>query len=346
MRGVVFDGVGVVRVTDLPDPELEAPGDAIVQVTRSAICGSDLHLLHGKAPMKPGEPLGHEAVGVVEATGNGVERVRVGDRVTVAFNVACGTCWYCARGQSALCDDDAIFGYGIFGGQLPGAQAERLRVPNADRNLLGIPDTVEDEAAVFLGDVLPSGFYGASLAGARADDVVAVLGCGPVGFCAIEGLRTLGMPTVYALDREPSRLRLAERAGAIPVHVGERNPATALAEATEGRGADVVIEAVGHPSAYEGAIDAVRRGGTVVVLGVYSSETTELQLGSYWSRALTLRFAGLTPVHAWWERAREALAQGEVDPTPLISHRLSLEDAAEGYALFDRREATKVVLQP
>jgi threonine dehydrogenase-like Zn-dependent dehydrogenase len=346
MRGVVFDGEGRVRVTDLPDPELEAPGDAIVRVTRSAICGSDLHLLHGKAPMEPGEPLGHEAVGVVESVGDGVERVGSGDRVAVAFNVACGHCWFCGNGQSALCDDVAIFGYGIFGGALPGAQAERLRVPNADVNLIRVPDGVGDEAAVFVGDVLTTGFYGASLASAGPDDVVAVLGCGPVGFCAIEGLRMLGSPTVYALDREPSRLALAAAAGATAVHVDERNPVTALAEATDGRGADVVIDAVGHPTAFEGAIDTVRRGGTVVVLGVYSSETTDLQLGAYWSRALTLRFAGLTPVLAWWDRAMAALERGDVDPTPLISHRLPLEDAADGYALFDRREATKVVLEP
>ncbi len=163
MRGVVFDGVGTVRVADLPDPELEAPGDAIVRVTRSAICGSDLHLLHGKAPMEPGEPLGHEAVGVIEAVGDGVETRRVGDRVAVAFNIACGHCWFCGSGQSSLCDDDQIFGYGIFGGALPGAQAERLRVPDADLNLLEIPDGVGDEAAVFVGDVLTTGFYGASL---------------------------------------------------------------------------------------------------------------------------------------------------------------------------------------
>ena len=346
MRGVVFDGVGRVRVTDLPDPEVGSPRDAIVRVTRTAICGSDLHLLHGKAPMEPGEPLGHEAVGVVEAVGAAVERIRVGDRVAVAFNVACGRCWFCGNGQSALCDDDAIFGYGIFGGALPGAQAERLRVPDADVNLLRLPDSVDDEAGVFVGDVLTTGFYGASLGAADPHDVVAVLGCGPVGFCTIEGLRALGAPTIYALDREPSRLALVAAAGAIPVHVDERNPVTALSEATDGRGADVVIDAVGHPSAFEEAIDMVRRGGTVVVLGVYSSETTEMQLGGYWSRALTLRFAGLTPVLAWWERATAALERGEVDPTPLISHRLPLEEAAEGYALFDRREATKVVLEP
>jgi threonine dehydrogenase-like Zn-dependent dehydrogenase len=346
MRGVVFDGVGTVRVADLPDPELEAPGDAIVRVTRSAICGSDLHLLHGKAPMEPGEPLGHEAVGVVEAVGDEVEARQVGDRVAVAFNVACGHCWFCGNGQSALCGDNEIFGYGIFGGALPGAQAERLRVPNADVNLLKLPDDVTDEAGVFVGDVLATGFYGAYLARARPDDVAAVLGCGPVGFCTIGALKSLGTRTVYALDREPSRLDLAEAAGAISVHIGQRNPVTALAEATDGRGADVVIDAVGHPAAFESAIDTVRRGGTVVVLGVYSSETTEMQLGAYWSRALTLRFAGVTPVLAWWGMAADSLARGEVDPTPLISHRLPLEDAVEGYALFDRREATKVILQP
>jgi threonine dehydrogenase-like Zn-dependent dehydrogenase len=158
MRGVVFDGEGQVRVTDLPDPRVDAPDDAIVRVTRSAICGSDLHLLHGKAPMEPGEPLGHEAVGVVESIGAGIERIQVGDRVAVAFNVACGHCWFCGNGQSALCEGDAIFGYGIFGGALPGAQAERLRVPNADINLMRIPDGVGDEAAVFVGDVLTTGF--------------------------------------------------------------------------------------------------------------------------------------------------------------------------------------------
>jgi alcohol dehydrogenase len=199
---------------------------------------------------------------------------------------------------------------------------------------------------VFVGDVLTTGFYAAALADPRPRDVVAVFGCGPVGYCSILGLLAGGHQIVYAVDREPARLALAERAGAIPIDVTRRNATTALAEATDGHGADVVIDAVGHADAFEGAIDAVRRGGAVVVVGVYSSETTELQLGAYWARALTIRFAGLTPIHAWWDRALAALQAGEVDPTPLISHRLPLEDAAEGYALFDRREATKVVLAP
>lgn len=346
MRGVVFDSVGRVVVTDLPDPQIQAPGDAIVQVTRAGICGSDLHLVHGKAPMEAGEPLGHEAVGVVEEVSSDVEQVRVGDRVVVAFNVACGHCWFCGRGESGLCEESAIFGFGIFGGALPGAQAERLRVPNADVNLLHIPDAVADEAALFVGDVLTTGFYGASLAETDPDDIVAVVGCGPVGLCTISGARALGTNTIYALDRDAARLALAEDVGAIPVHVEQRNPVAALADVTDGRGADAVIDAVGHPAAFETAIDSVRRGGTVVVVGVYAGETTEVQLGTFWSRALTVRFAGVTPVLAWWERAMAALERGQVDPTPLISHRLALEEAPEGYAIFDRRVATKVVLEP
>jgi threonine dehydrogenase-like Zn-dependent dehydrogenase len=346
MRAVVSDGVGRVRVDDIPDPKIEEAKDAIVRVTRAGICGSDLHLFHGKAPIDPGEQLGHEAVGVVEAVGDAVGRVRTGDRVAVAFNVACGHCWFCGMGRSGLCDEQGILGYGVFGGALPGAQAELLRVPNADVNLLRVPDAVADDAAVFVGDVLTTGFYAASLAEVGADDVVAVVGCGPVGICTVLALRANTAGSVYALDREPARLALARDAGAIPIHVDERNPVSALADATDGRGADAVIDAVGHPSAFEGAIDAVRRGGTVVIAGVYSSETVELQLGAYWSRALTLRFAGITPVHSWWERTVAALDRGAVDPTPIVSHHLPLEEAAEAYTLFDRHEATKVVLHP
>jgi threonine dehydrogenase-like Zn-dependent dehydrogenase len=346
MRAVVFDGIGSVAVTELPDPKLEGPDDAIVRITRAGICGSDLHLLRGKAPMEPGEQLGHEACGVVEAVGDGVTRVTPGDLVSVAFNVACGRCWFCRHDQTALCDDGSIFGYGIFGGGLPGSQAEYLLVPGADRNLLRIPDAVDDDAAVFVGDALVTGFYGASLADPAEDRVVGVLGCGPVGLCTIMGLRALGAGEVFAFDRDRDRLALAEGAGATPIHVDERNPVTVLADATDGRGADAVIDAVGHLDAFHGAVDAVRRGGIVVVIGVYSSEVADVQLGTAWARGLTFRFAGLTPVLPWWEQALASVARGEVDPTPLISHRLPLEEAPEGYRIFDRREATKVILLP
>jgi threonine dehydrogenase-like Zn-dependent dehydrogenase len=346
VRAVVFDDVGRVRAADVPDPVVEQPDDAVVRVTRTAICGSDLHFFHGKAPIDPGDVMGHEAVGVVESVGPRVERFAPGDRVVVAFNIACGTCWFCRRGETQLCEDFRNLGAGAFGGGLPGAQATHVRVPFADVNLLAIRDDVDDERALFVGDVLTTGFYAASIALIAADETVAVVGCGPLGFFCIQAARALGALHVYGIDREPARLELAERVGAIPVDTGLRHPQTALADATDGRGADVVLEAVGTSAGFEDAVQMVRRGGRVVVIGVYAGESVEVQLGVYWARALDLRFTGICPVHAWWDRAMEEVRSGRIDPLPLISHRLPLDDAPEGYALFDRREATKVVLLP
>jgi threonine dehydrogenase-like Zn-dependent dehydrogenase len=346
VRAVVFDGVERVRAADVPDPVIVEPDDAVVRVTLSAICGSDLHFFHGKAPMDPGDVMGHEAVGVVSSVGAGVTRFAPGDRVVVAFNIACGTCWFCARGETQLCEDFRNLGAGAFGGGLPGAQATHVRVPFADVNLLAIPEDIDDERALFVGDVLTTGLYAASIARIQADETVAVVGCGPLGFFCVQAARALGAGQVYAIDREPARLALAEHVGAVPVDASERHPETALAEVTDGRGADVVLEAVGTSTAFEDAVQIVRRGGRVVVIGVYAGESVEVQLGVYWARALTLRFTGICPVHAWWDRALDEVRSGRIDPLPLISHRLPLDGAPEGYALFDRREATKVVLIP
>ena len=346
MRAVVFDDVGKVRLADVAAPALLQPGDAVVRVTLTAICGSDLHFFHGKAPLESGDVMGHEAVGVVESIGADVTRFAPGDRVVVAFNIACGSCWFCIRGETQLCDDFRNLGAGIFGGGLPGAQATHVRVPTADVNLLAIPDDIEDEQALFVGDVLTTGVYSASIAAIEPEESVAVLGCGPVGWFCIQAARAMGASRVFAIDRVPSRLELAESVGARPIDVRERHPGTALAEETDGRGADAVIEAVGSAAAFESAVDIVRRGGRVVVVGVYAGESVDVQLGVYWTRALTVRFTGVCPVHAWWERAMEEVRSGSIDPLPLISHRLPLEDAAAGYEAFDRREATKVVLLP
>lgn len=346
MRAVVFDGVGAVRVAEVPEPVLEEPGDAIVRVTHTAICGSDLHFVHGKAPIDPGETLGHEAVGVVDAVGAGVTRFAVGDPVVVAFNIACGLCWFCRRGETQLCDDFRNLGAGRFGGGLPGAQAERVRVPAADHNLLRIPDGVDPARALFVGDILTTAFYAGSLAAPTPDETLAVVGAGPVGLLSVQAARALGAGTVLVLDREPGRLALAERAGGVPIDVRAQHPQTAVDERTDGRGADVVIEAVGSVEGFETALDVARRGGRVVVVGVYAGETVEAQLGVWWARALSIRFTGVCPVHAWWERALAAVGDGRMDPEPIVSHRLTLDDAVEGYALFDRREATKVILTP
>jgi threonine dehydrogenase-like Zn-dependent dehydrogenase len=346
VRALVFDDVGKVRLADVPAPAVKQQGDAVVRVTRTAICGSDLHFFHGKAPLDPGDVMGHEAVGVVESIGAEVTRFAPGDRVVVAFNIACGSCWFCLRGETQLCEEFRNLGAGAFGGGLSGAQATHVRVPSADINLLAIPDDVDDERALFVGDVLTTGLYAVSIADIKPDDAVAVLGCGPVGWFCVQAARAMGAGRVFAIDREASRLELAASVGAEPIDIRERHPGTALAEHTDGRGADVVIEAVGSADAFGSAVDIVRRGGRVVVVGVYAGESVDVQLGVYWARALTVRFAGVCPVHAWWERAMEEVRSGRIDPMPLISHRLPLEDAVEGYELFDRREATKVVLLP
>ena len=346
MRAVVFNDLGSVRVADVPMPSIQEPGDAVVRVRLTAICGSDLHFVHGKAPMERGDQMGHEAVGVVEAVDEGVNRFEVGDRVVVAFDIACGSCWFCRKGQSQLCDEFRNLGAGAFGGGLPGAQAEFVRIPAADVNLLRVPDGVDDEHALFVGDVLTTGVYAAAISEIEPDDVVAVIGSGPVGFFCARAAKAFGASRVFAVERDARRLALAEAAGAIPVDVTRQHPQTALSEETDGRGADVVIEAVGAPDAFETAVGVARRGGRVVVVGMYAGESVDIQLGVYWARALTVRFAGICPVHAWWERAMREVATGRIDPVPIISHRLPLEDAPKGYELFDSREATKVVLVP
>jgi threonine dehydrogenase-like Zn-dependent dehydrogenase len=346
MKAVVYEDIGKVTVTDVPDPTIEDPHDAIVRITATAICGSDLHFVSGKAPLEPGDGIGHEGVGVVEMVGEDVETVRPGDRVVVAFDIVCGHCWFCRRGQTALCEDFRNLGAGPFGGSLGGAQAELVRVPFADANLLAVPHDMEDERALFVGDILTTGYYGAAIGGIRPEDTVAVVGAGPVGFFCVQAARVHGAARVLALDMEPDRLALSERVGATAINVRERNPQTAVDELTEGRGADVVIEAVGDEKAYESATRMVRRGGTVSVVGMYVGERADVPLGVYWTRALRIVFAGICPVHAWWDRAMEAVKAGRIDPLPIISHRLPLREAAHGYQLFEDRIATKVLLFP
>jgi 2-desacetyl-2-hydroxyethyl bacteriochlorophyllide A dehydrogenase len=346
VRAVVFRGEGVVHTADVPEPALVEAGDAIVRVRLAGICGTDLHVVHGAIPMDPGSVLGHEAAGAVESVGAGVRSVSPGDRVVASFQIACGACWFCRNGQTGLCEQHRMLGGGPFGGDLHGAQAGFVRVPLADVNLLRIPDGVADEAAVFVGDVLTTGVYAASLAEPGADDVVAVLGAGPVGACVTRALVADGARHVVVLDRDPARLDAIAAFGTRTVDVGETNPEMALARMTDGRGADIVIDAVGSAEAYGSALEIVRRGGRIVIVGVYTSQRVELQLGVAWIRGISLVFAGETPVQALWGRTMDRVATGALDPTPLVSHRLPISSAVEGYDLFERRIATKVVLDP
>jgi 2-desacetyl-2-hydroxyethyl bacteriochlorophyllide A dehydrogenase len=346
MRAVVFRGDGVVEAADAPEPTLEDDRDAIVRVRLAGICGTDLHVVHGDIPMDPGSILGHEAAGVVGSVGAGVRSVSPGDRVVASFQIACGACWFCRNGQNGLCEQHRMLGGGPFGGDLHGAQAAFVRVPIADVNLLRIPDEVADEAAIFVGDVLTTGVYAATLAAPGADNVVAVLGAGPVGACVTRALIADGARRVVVLDRDAARLEAVAALGVTTVDVGGTNAEMALSRMTDGRGADVVIDAVGAIEAYGSALEIVRRGGRIVVVGVYTSQHVELQLGVAWIRGISLVFAGETPVQSLWRRTMDRVADGTLDPTPLISHRLPISDAARGYDLFERRLATKVVLDP
>jgi len=344
MRAVTFQSPGEVRVEDRPEPELQARDDAIVQIEASGICGSDLHIYHGRVRVEPGFTIGHEFVGTVLAAGEDVTRVGVGDRVLGCFHTACGTCFFCLRGAYHKCDHARTFGHGAGLGSLPGTQAEQALVPNANMTLRCVPAGMPSETALFAGDVMGTGYHAVQASGVRPGDSVAVLGLGPVGLCAVQVAIAAGAAPVIAVDSVPARLGVAHSFGAIPVHLTEQGPRDVVKQETEGRGVDVAIDAVGHPDALDLAIRVTRKAGTVNAVGVYA-ERCEVHMGLVWIKAITLK-AGPANVIGHVDRVLGMLAGGVLDPGPLVTHRLPLDDAPEAYAIYDRREALKIVLTP
>lgn len=348
MKALVFQDIGKVTLEDVPAPSIEQPGDAIVRVTTGAICGSDLHVLHGKIPgMMPGSVLGHECVGVVEEVGPGVRGFKPGDRVVVSFQIVCGECWYCRKGLYNNCDDLRVLGYGMFLGDLAGAQAELVRVPNAELNLIRIPEGLSDEGAVFAGDILTTGFYAAKIGRISKGDSVAVVGAGPVGMFTLMAALLHSPERVIAIDMVASRLELAAKLGATTINAAERNPAVAIGEYTEGRGADVVVDAVGGgPKPLLSALDLARPGGTVVVIGVHSDLEMPFPIGEVWRRNLTVVMGGSCNVQGHWAEVLDLVGAGRLDPAVIISHTMSLDEGVRAYEMFDKREAQKIVLKP
>ena len=348
MRAVTFAGGGRVRVDEVPDPQVADPGDAVVRVRHTSICASDLHLLDGKTPgMREGGVIGHEFVGTVVSAGTGAG-LEEGADVIGSFLIVCGDCAPCRRREFNFCRSRRALGLGTLTGDLDGAQAELVRVPNAPLNLRPLDDgTDPDESVLFAGDVLPTGFYAASLGEVGEDDRVAIIGAGPVGLvCAMAcGLRNPRQ--LMLLDRDPTRLAFARKHFEVEtVDVSEMDPQAAVAGATEGTMADVVIEAVGTIPVFKAAMRCARDGGRIAVVGVYGAERVELSMGMSWIRGLDIRFSGMANVQAHWEEGLDAIARGAIDPTVLITHRLPLDRAEEGYELFAAREAMKVVLTP
>jgi len=344
MRAVTFSAPGEVVVKDVAEPQIEDARDAIVRIDSSGVCGSDLHIYHGRVQIEPGFTIGHEYVGTVIATGDDVREIAVGDRVMGCFQTACGRCFFCRRGLFHKCDHSRTFGHGATLGSLLGTQAEQALVPNADLVLRRVPEGMSDEVALFAGDVMGTAYHAVVESGMRPGDVAAVLGLGPVGLCAALLARAAGAARVIAVDSVPDRLAVAESFGAQPVHLTDGDPRAAAREATDGRGVDVCIEAVGDPRALETAIRLTRNCGAVQAVGVYA-ERCEVHMGLVWIKALTLR-AGMANVIGHIDSVLALLAQHVVDPSPLVTHHMSLDDAPEAYARYDRREALKIVLKP
>jgi threonine dehydrogenase-like Zn-dependent dehydrogenase len=388
MRAVCWHGVGEVRVERVPDPALLNPRDAIVRVTSTAICGSDLHLYDGYIPtMFRGDILGHEFMGEVVEVGPGVTNLSIGDRVVVPFPIACGGCFFCERQLFSLCENSnpnaplaekmwghspaGIFGYSHMLGGYAGGQAEYVRVPFADVGPLRVPATLADEQVLFLSDVLPTGYMAAENCGINPGDTIAVWGCGPVGLFAVASAMLLGAGRVIAIDRFPERLRKAESIGAEALDYESADVQEALKEMTGGRGPDACIDAVGmeahvhgfvgaydrakqamrlsteRPGVLRQAIQACRKGGTVSVPGVYGGFIDKLPFGAVVNKAITIK-SGQTHVQRYMRPLLERIERGDFDPSFIVSHRLSLDEAPEGYEMFRNKEekCVKVVLKP
>lgn len=388
MKAVVWNGVHDVRVERVKDPQILNPRDAIVRVTATAICGSDMHLFNGFMPtMKPGDVLGHEFMGVVEEVGPAVHNLRPGDRVVVPFTIACGNCGPCTRGYWSLCDNsnpnasiaERLYGYscaGLFGyshmfGGYSGGQAEYVRVPFADVGPFKVPAAFPDEQVLFLSDIFPTGYMAAENCDIKRGDVVAVWGCGPVGQFAIRSALLLGAEEVIAIDRIPERLEMARSAGARTVDFDAGNVLDAVFEATGGRGPDSCIDCVGMeahgvtPDALADrakqalrlefdrahvlrlAIQAVGKGGTVSVPGVYGGYIDKMPMGTIFEKGLQLR-TGQTHVHRYLRPLMDLIRKGLIDPSFVITHRGTLDDAPEYYTLMAKHEDAfvKSVLQP
>lgn len=375
MKAICYSGMKNVEVKEVEDPKIIKDDDIIVKVTSTAICGSDLHLIHGMIPNMPyGFVLGHETMGTVLETGKDVHKVKKGDRVIVPFPVSCGHCWYCEHGLWSQCDNSnpngevgGIFGYSNTLGGYDGGQAEFLRVPYANVGPTIVPEDLTDEQVLFLTDILPTSYWGVENGGVKKGDTVVVLGCGPVGLLTIKWAALKGADRVIAVDYINYRLEHAKKYGAGIVNFEDHdNTGEYIKEITNG-GADVVIDCVGmdgkmstfemvetllkmqggSKSAIEIATQAVRKGGTVSFVGVYGARYNMFPFGDFFSRNITLKM-GQCPAHEYVEPILSLIKKGEFDATDIITHRLDLDKGEHAYRIFDKKEdnCIKVILKP
>ena len=351
MRANVFKAVGQYGVIEVPVPRIR-PGEALIKVTLTTICGTDLHIVRGEYPIKPGLTIGHEPVGVIAELGSELTGYQVGDRVLIGAITPCGQCRACLSGHQSQCGHDegyqAIGGW-RFGNTINGAQADYLVVPHAQANLAKVPDDVTDEQVVLLADIASTGFSGVESGGVKIGDTVAVYAQGPIGLCATVGARLMGASLVIAIDSDEGRLRVARQLGAdIVLNPRDTDVAEEVKRLTGG-GVDVAIEALGLQETFENALRCLRPGGTLSSLGVYSGK---LQIPyDVFSAGIGDHRIVTTLCPGGKERMRrliEMVRHHRVDLTPLLTHRVSLEDIQEGYKIFGERldGVLKVAVKP
>ena len=384
MKATIFHKPKDVRVEDVKDPGLEDSRDVVLKVTSTAICGSDLHIYNGALPQLRPMALGHEFMGFVEEAGKDVKNLKRGDRVVVPFPIACGSCWFCQHQWPTQCEHSnpnygqeggllknkgaALFGYTDMYGGYSGGQAEYVRVPYADYGPRKVPEGLTDEQVLFLSDILPTGYAGVRWADVQPGETVAVFGCGPVGLMAMKAARLRGAKRVIGVDIQDYRLKMAkEVAGADTFNVSEEDAIGGILDLTEGRGADVCIDAVGLEvdrsigkkilnvlhlqrgsiTAVELCFLAVRRGGRVSILGVYGTDYDNFPLGQMVDKAISV-FTGQAPVHNYIDELLAHIEKGDVRTDDIITHRLPLTEAAHGYEIFNKKKdnCVKVVLTP
>ncbi|MBS1883088.1 MAG: alcohol dehydrogenase catalytic domain-containing protein [Actinobacteria bacterium] len=344
MKALTFQGPEQVSVEERPMPRLEDPQDVVMKIEACGVCGSDLHVYRGRLPIEPGFTIGHEYVGTVVEAGDAVTRVAVGDRAAGAFVSACGICFHCLRGEYHRCVKARSFGLGKTMGSLQGTQAQYALIPYANLTLRQVPDDLDDDVALFAGDVMGTAYGGVQAAEVRAGETVAIIGLGPVGLCAVQIAKLAGA-RVLAIDSVEERLAVAKSFGATPVNFAEQDLKAEVRAFADGRGGvDATIDCVGHADVLETALRITRDNGRVQCIGVYA-ERTQVHMGLLWLKSISLR-GGQANVIAHFDAILSMLATGQLDPTPLVTHHMPLEDAPEAYAIFNRHEALKIVLTP
>jgi threonine dehydrogenase-like Zn-dependent dehydrogenase len=348
MKALTYAGRQSVRYSPVPDPAIEDPRDAVIKVTLTAVCGSDLHVYHEREKgLDLGTTMGHECVGEIVDLGRDVKGFERGDRVLTPFTTSCGACFNCRRNLSCRCERGLLFGWVEGGKGLQGVQAEYARVPLAETTLVPVPEEVSGEEGLLLGDVFPTGYFCAEMAGAGSGITCAVIGCGPVGLMAILSARDLGAERIFCVDSIPERLELGERFGAIPISFEAEDPVERIRRETEGRGVDAVLEVVGGAAALRQAVDLVRPGGTVASVGVHTEEVFSFSPVEAYDKNLTFR-SGRCPARYYVDRLLPLVREGRYPIASVISHRLPLSEGVRAYEIFDRKldGCTKVVLQP